>query len=65
MNGNAKTGISTHQTIFHFNNKYSVQPQNNEVLESLIKFAQKWKNSTGALCSLEMHFNALKKVLKV
>lgn len=24
---------------FQFNNKYSVQPQNNEVLESLIKFA--------------------------
>lgn len=47
--------------IIHFNNKYSVQPQNNWVLESRLESAQKQKNSTGSLCSLKMHFNALKK----
>lgn len=50
--------------IIQFNNKYSVQPQNNEVLKSHIKFAQQWKTDAEASCSLQMHFNALEKSFK-
>lgn len=56
--------ILTHQVIIQFNIKYSVQPQNSEVLKSHVKFAQQWKTDAGASCSLQIHFNAFKNVLK-
>ena len=58
-------GTSTHQMRLQFNIKCSVQPQSNEVLESLIKFVQKWKSATGASGSLEMCQHFKNKVLKV
>lgn len=67
-NGNTQDFLSTdtltHQVIIQFNIKYSVQPQNNEVLKSHVKFPQQWKTDAGASCSLQIHFNALKNVLK-
>lgn len=67
-NGNTdflSTDTPTHQVIIQFNIKYSVQPQNNEVLKSHVKFTQQWKTDAGASFSFQIHFNALrKKVLK-
>lgn len=58
------TDTPTHQVIIQFNIKYSVQPQNNEVLTSHVKFAQQWKTDAGASWTLQIHFNAFKKCFK-